>query len=48
MDVIVEEAEKLLNDRSVYMAMSNAVNPYGDGQAAGRIVDIIEEKFKEN
>ena len=47
-DVIVEEAEKLLNDRSVYAAMSNAVNPYGDGQAARRIVDIIEEKFKEN
>lgn len=32
----------LLNDRSVYERMSQAVNPYGDGYASQRITDIVE------
>ena len=33
----------LLEDRSLYDAMSNARNPYGDGYASRRIADIICE-----
>jgi UDP-N-acetylglucosamine 2-epimerase (non-hydrolysing) len=38
---IRREAERLLDDRSAYEAMSAAHNPYGDGLAAGRIVDTL-------
>ena len=36
---IVEEAGRLLDDPSAYMAMAKAANPYGDGHAAQRIVE---------
>jgi len=39
---IVEEASILLTDRAIHAAMSRATNPYGDGNAAGRIVDILD------
>ena len=39
---IVEEAQRLLNDPSWYARMSTARNPYGDGQAAERIAQVIE------
>lgn len=39
--VIVREAERLLNDAGAYQAMAGAVNPYGDGRAAPRIVDAL-------
>ena len=35
---IVAEAERLLDDPAAWIAMSRARNPYGDGQAAQRIV----------
>ena len=34
---IVEEAEKLLNDKLYYKSIVNGVSPYGDGLAAARI-----------
>lgn len=37
-DAIEREAARLLDDRSAYEAMARAINPYGDGLAAGRIV----------
>ncbi|HEX2909172.1 MAG TPA: UDP-N-acetylglucosamine 2-epimerase (non-hydrolyzing) [Chloroflexia bacterium] len=40
-ELIVEETRKLLNDQSAYTAMANAVSPYGDGNAAERIVQIL-------
>jgi len=40
--VIYENFRTLLNDRSVYDAMSRASNPYGDGFASLRIADILE------
>jgi UDP-N-acetylglucosamine 2-epimerase (non-hydrolysing) len=40
-DRIVSAAAKLLTSQSAYEAMSRAHNPYGDGQAAGRIVTWI-------
>lgn len=35
---IMEEVSTLLDDATAYAAMSNAVNPYGDGKACERIV----------
>jgi UDP-N-acetylglucosamine 2-epimerase (non-hydrolysing) len=40
---IVSEASRLLTDPAAYAAMARAVNPYGDGQAARRIVDRVLE-----
>jgi UDP-N-acetylglucosamine 2-epimerase (non-hydrolysing) len=39
--VILREACRLLDDPAEYEKMARAVNPYGDGKAAGRIVDAI-------
>ena len=36
-DRIVAEAERLLDDSRAYATMARAHNPYGDGQASGRI-----------
>jgi UDP-N-acetylglucosamine 2-epimerase (non-hydrolysing) len=38
---IVETATKLLSDRAAWEQMARAQNPYGDGAAAQRIVDIL-------
>ena len=38
---IVEETARLLDQPAAYAAMSSAVNPFGDGRAAQRIVDIL-------
>jgi len=39
--VIVKETIKLLKNKKAYLKMSRAVNPYGDGLASKRMVDII-------
>ena len=44
-DRIVEETERLLYDRGEYMRMARAVNPYGDGKAAERIVEAILDRI---
>jgi UDP-N-acetylglucosamine 2-epimerase (non-hydrolysing) len=42
---IVRVASELLSSSSAYDRMANAVNPYGDGQASGRIVAALAERF---
>lgn len=42
---VYEEAYQLLTDRAAYRAMSEACNPYGDGQAARRIVEAIRCRY---
>lgn len=44
-DVVYAETKRLLTDQSAYDAMSNAVNPYGDGKASQRIVQAILHVF---
>lgn len=41
---IVNEVSTLLEDATAYEKMSKAINPYGDGQACRRIVDVLEGK----
>ncbi|HEO69783.1 MAG TPA: UDP-N-acetylglucosamine 2-epimerase (non-hydrolyzing) [Candidatus Hydrogenedentes bacterium] len=40
-DTIVAEVQRLLDNRTAYEAMANAVNPYGDGQARRRIAEHL-------
>lgn len=42
---VLKEARRLLDDPGAYRAMSNAVNPYGDGKASGRIVASIKYRY---
>ena len=41
-DKIVNEVSTLLEDAEAYAKMSQAINPYGDGLACGRIVDALK------
>jgi UDP-N-acetylglucosamine 2-epimerase (non-hydrolysing) len=40
-DTIAQETQILLDSASEYQKMALAVNPFGDGKAAGRIVDML-------
>jgi len=42
-DKIVGETIRLLTDAHAYQAMAMAHNPYGDGKASKRIVDILKK-----
>ena len=46
-DRIVAEATRLLDDPAAHGAMARATNPYGDGQAAGRIAKRLRVTFGE-
>ncbi|WP_275935265.1 non-hydrolyzing UDP-N-acetylglucosamine 2-epimerase [Abyssisolibacter fermentans] len=43
---IYKDMSLLINDEDAYNMMANAVNPYGDGKSAERIVDIIIKSFE--
>lgn len=43
-DMIVNNVSSLLEDSNHYEAMSKAVNPYGDGIACSRIVEMLKNK----
>lgn len=40
---VYESIVSLLDDKDLYDEMAKAVNPYGDGHAAEKIVDVLEE-----
>jgi UDP-N-acetylglucosamine 2-epimerase (non-hydrolysing) len=40
-NVIVEHVEELLKDEQAYRQMTTAINPYGDGLASQRIVEVL-------
>lgn len=42
-DKIVSEVSMLLDDAVCYERMSKAVNPYGDGKACQRIIDVLSK-----
>ena len=39
--LIIKEAQELIDDERAYSAMSKASNPYGDGHACEKIVDFL-------
>lgn len=47
-DIIKKEVNTLLNDKAEYNKMSNAINPYGDGTASEKIVEILIESLFQN
>lgn len=42
-DRLVKEVERLLDDPDAYERMARAHNPFGDGQASGRIADLLAD-----
>ncbi|DAB13723.1 UDP-N-acetylglucosamine 2-epimerase (non-hydrolyzing) [Bacteroides thetaiotaomicron] len=44
---IMTEVSALLDDQTAYEKMSHAVNPYGDGRACNRIMNILNGKVVE-
>ncbi|WP_353931904.1 UDP-N-acetylglucosamine 2-epimerase (non-hydrolyzing) [Okeanomitos corallinicola TIOX110] len=40
-ETIVNSASELLSNPQAYTTMANAINPFGDGQAAKRILEIV-------
>ncbi len=45
-DSIVDNVSKLIDNKSIYNKMVTNVNPYGDGKASEKIVDIIYNNLK--
>ncbi len=43
---IVEQVGRLLTDAAAYRAMTTGANPYGDGRAAGRVVEALSRWFR--
>ncbi len=44
---IIEEAQKLIDNKIEYEKMSRAHNPYGDGKASKRIVEFLERRIND-
>ena len=44
-EMIIQEAQKLLDDKNEYEKMSQAHNPYGDGKACQKIVKFLKESL---
>ena len=45
-DTIYELTKQLLTNKEEYERMSKASNPYGDGHASERIVDVLIKELK--
>ena len=45
-DGIVESTLEILNDSDKYNKMANSPNPFGDGKASDRIVNVLKNYFK--
>ncbi|MBN1515466.1 UDP-N-acetylglucosamine 2-epimerase (non-hydrolyzing) [Candidatus Sumerlaeota bacterium] len=45
---IMDAVSTLLTDEAAYQTMANAVNPYGDGKATGRILAACEHFFSDH
>lgn len=44
-DYILQIAQSLLSDPILYQSMARGVSPYGDGQAAYRILEVLKKHF---
>jgi UDP-N-acetylglucosamine 2-epimerase (non-hydrolysing) len=47
-DHILESAAQLLSSPTAYEAMAKAINPFGDGHASDRILQIVTGYFQQN
>lgn len=46
-EFITSQVCELLDDKQLYSKMSTAINPYGDGLASKRIINMILQKFQQ-
>lgn len=46
-ETIFQTADELLKDEAAHQKMAQASNPYGDGEASGRICDVIAAHFNQ-
>lgn len=44
-EIIIKEAQNLIDDKQKYNKMSKAHNPYGDGKSCERIVEFIKKLY---
>ncbi len=44
-DIVYNSTVELLTNHDNYTAMAQAINPYGDGKASGRILEAIKRRF---
>jgi len=44
--IIVKNAAQLLSNPTAYETMANAINPFGDGHASERILEIVQKFLK--
>lgn len=44
-DTIVSEVQSLIDDETAYRAMARGISPYGDGHAAARIVQVLQQEL---
>ena len=42
---VYQEITILLDDPTAYQKMAKAINPYGDGNASDRIINILKQKL---
>lgn len=47
MENLIAKVNQLLNSKGDYDKMANATNPFGDGKAAQRIVEILSKNYKQ-
>ena len=45
-ELIIKEAQMLIDNKEAYEHMSKAHNPYGDGDACAKIVQFLKETAK--
>jgi UDP-N-acetylglucosamine 2-epimerase (non-hydrolysing) len=43
-ELIIKEAQELIDDKAAYERMSKAHNPYGDGKACEKIINFIKDQ----
>jgi UDP-N-acetylglucosamine 2-epimerase (non-hydrolysing) len=41
--VIIEESQKLIDDKNTYRQMSTSVSPYGDGHASKKVLEFLKD-----
>ncbi len=47
-DTIVRQTQRLLSDFQAYQKMSRANNPYGDGTASAKILNVLKNQFAQS
>ncbi|MCE5213736.1 MAG: UDP-N-acetylglucosamine 2-epimerase (non-hydrolyzing) [Methanobacterium sp.] len=47
-NLIIDTVNRIISDEELYLKMSQAINPYGDGKTSEKILDIILNAYKQD